>query len=86
MMTPTESWKELPEDQSYYAYLIEIDGIKSQNQDARLQIDLNNFHAEPAIIPLEATTPQADPRSYTEIHLWDSSNSILANQATEMGI
>ena len=64
---PTDSLKELPEDQIYYTYLMEIDDIMPQNQNVGPQIDLKNLHTKPAIIPLEATTPQADQRSYTDI-------------------
>ena len=61
----TDSWKELSEDQRYYAYMIEIDGITPQIQTAIFQTDLNNLHIEPATIPLEETIPQTDPRVHT---------------------
>ena len=64
---------------------MEIDGIIPRNQNTWSKIDVNNLSTEPAIIPLEATTLQADPRSHTDIHFWDLPNSYPASQATENG-
>ena len=81
---PTDSWKELHEDQRWYAYLVETDCVTSQNQNAGSKIDLKILHTDPTIIPLEAAIPQADPRLHTDIHFCNSSNSNQANQATKI--
>ena len=55
----------------------------TSNQTAIPQTDLNIFHIEPAILPLEATIPQTGPRLHTEIHFWDSLNPNQTYQVTE---
>ena len=54
--------------------MIEIYGITPQNQITRAQADLYDLLKEPAIIPLEATMPQTDPRGYTKVHFWNLPN------------
>ena len=55
----------------------------TSKQTAIPQTDLNIFHIEPAIIPLEATIPQTDQRVYTGIHFWDLLNPNQTYQVVE---